>query len=52
MKDLESEFSAAVGKFSLTGPILSFTLAVMAIASGEDCFQRFRSGDALEARDA
>lgn len=34
IKDLEREFSAAVGKFSLTGPILSFTLAVISIASG------------------
>jgi hypothetical protein len=34
MKDLEEEFSAAVGAFSLTGPILSFTLAIIPIASG------------------
>ena len=34
MKDLEEEFSAAVGAFSLTGPILSFTLAIISIASG------------------
>ena len=34
MQDLEEEFSAAVGAFSLTGPILSFTLATISIASG------------------
>lgn len=34
MKDLEEEFSAAVGAFSLTGPIVSFTLAIISIASG------------------
>ena len=39
-KDLEKEFSAAVGKFSLTGPILSFILAVISISSGANKIQR------------
>lgn len=38
IKELEEEFSAAVAIFSLTGPILSFTLAVISIAQGNLTF--------------